>query len=80
MTLHAGRGGFIDGGRRSFAVFSDDDQTLDALGDHIVDLVVLQFDVVVGFLHQNVVTLVIEQLGQQLGFGLPALGRKVGEG
>jgi hypothetical protein len=78
--LHAGVGGLVHRGDDRVAVLGDDDQGLGALGDHVVDLVVLQLDVLVGLLGDHLVALLLEEPAHQHLLVLPALGGEVGEG
>ena len=78
--LDTGGRGFVHRGGGGVAVFGDHDDGLGALGDHVVNLVVLRLDVVGGFLPHHVVALLLEQLFHQLLLVLPAFGGEVGEG
>ena len=62
------------------AVLGDGDDDLGALGDHVLDLVVLELGVVVGFLDEDVVAGVLEDLGHLVALAGPALGGEIGEG
>ena len=78
--LDALLGDLVDRGGEGVAVFGDGDDDLGALGDHVLDLVVLELGVVVGFLDENVVAGVLEDLGHIVALARPALGREIGEG
>jgi len=49
-------------------------------GDHVLDLIVLELGFMVGFLNENFVTGILEQLGHLVAFARPTLGGEVGEG
>ena len=66
--LHTGISGFVHRGDSGIAVFGDHDQALDALRDHVVDLVVLQFHIMVGFLNDNLVALLLQQFRRAVRF------------
>ena len=71
--------GFAGGRGCGVAVLSDDDESLDALRDHIVNLVVLQLHVVSGFLGDHFIAFFFQQFRHHVIFDLPALGGEVRE-
>ena len=78
--LDAFLGDFVHRGGEGISVLGDGDDDLGALGDHVLDLVVLELGVMVGFLHEDVVAGVLEDLGHVVTLARPALGREIGEG
>ncbi len=76
-NFHTGIGGLVNRGHNRIAVFCNDNQGLDALADHVVNLVVLEFDIMIGFLADNLVAFFFQEFAHQNFFVLPALSCEI---